>query len=133
MKTVLGAAVSLAAIALIGGPSASSQSSACVVQTEKQLRGQARVIFDGIAMRGPTYRGEILTPARFRVLRYWKGHGERVVLVQTRTRKLRHGIYATVFERIDPHRGEHWRIYGRRAQNGVVQTEFCAGSGRLAR
>ena len=133
MRAFVGALPVLAAVALIGGPTASSQSSACAVQTGRQLSTRARLIFDGAALRGPTYRGELLTPARFRVLRYRKGHGARVVRVQTGIRKLPHGVYAMVGEGIDPHAGEHWRIYGRLGRNGVVQTGFCSGSARLAR
>jgi hypothetical protein len=44
-----------------------------------------------------------------------------------------HGVYSVISEGIDPHAREHWRIYRRRAKDGVVQTGVCSGSGRMAR
>jgi hypothetical protein len=73
----------------------------------------------------------LLSPARFRVVRYLKGRGPRRVRVQTALRKVDGDTYMWTSVGIDPRAGERWRIYGFRAKNGVVRTSSCAGSGRL--
>jgi len=99
---------------------------------QKQLRAQAQLVFNAVALRGPNYRGVLLSPARFRVRHYGKGSGPRFVRVTTATRKIGRDSYVTVGEGIAPRAGELWRIYGSRGKNGVVQTSFCSGSARLA-
>jgi len=133
VKAFAGVLSGAVVLALAGGSDAVSRQSQCIALTQKQLRTQAQVIFDAVALRGPSYRGVLLSPARFRVLRYRKGHGDRNVRVQTEIRKSGGRVYAWVSEAIDPRAGERWRIYGRGARNGVVQTSDCSGSRRSAR
>ena len=131
MTLRLGLACICLLLALGGASTALSRPTSCVYQTEKQHRAQAEVVFGGIFLRGPTTQGRLLSPARFRVVRYLKGKGPRRVRVQTAVRKLDSDTYEWMSEGIDPRAGERWRIYGFRTRNGVVRTSGCAGSGRL--
>jgi hypothetical protein len=131
MTLRLGLACACLLLALSGASTALSRPTSCIYQTEKQHRAQADVVFGGIFLRGPATRGMLLSPARFRVVRYLKGRGPRRVRVQTAVRKLGGDTYVWMSEGIDPRAGERWRIYGFKARNGVVRTSLCAGSGRL--
>jgi hypothetical protein len=117
---ILGAAV--ASLVLVGSPSAS-----CVPVTAAEKRARAHVIFDGVALDGPTFSGL----ERFRVVRYRKGTGPRIVRLRTGRKRYPGGGGVVTSVSIDARRGETWRIYARRARRGVFETNVCDGSRRL--
>ena len=127
MKRRLLALALLLATAPAGAEAASVS---CVVATEQQLRARAQVIFVGVALAGDNATGTLLSPARFRVVRYVKGRGGRIVRVTTATRREGDG-YSAISIGINPRVGERWRIYGRRNSSGVIVTSACDGSRRL--
>lgn len=108
-----------------------SASALCVASSERQQFQRAEVVFVGIAMRGPNAeRGQLLSPARFWVVRYLKGTGPKVVRVQTGfSRKSR--VLTSISVGIDPRAGEPWKIFGARSRSGVVRTSRCTGSRRF--
>jgi hypothetical protein len=97
--------------------------------TAAQQRARADIIFDGVALDGPTATGI----ARFRVIRYRKGRGPRIVRLRTGRRLYPGGGGVVTSVSIDAARGETWRIYARRLRRGVFQTTVCDGSRRLRR
>lgn len=111
-----------------------SSAASCAGGTGAQERAHARLIFDAIALSGRSapQSGTLLSPARFRVSRYLKGHGPTVVMVQTAvTAGARDGEYTEAEDGLRPHVGQRWRIYGQRTRSGVITTTICAGSRRL--
>ena len=131
--SVRAAAVILLTATLSVGP-AHSAGSSCARLSKQQQRERAEVIFDGVALPGPTARASgfdgLLSPARFWVRNYRKGSGPRVLWVQTHLR-LRGGRYVSSRVGIVPWAGERWRIFGRRTGDGFVRTSVCAGSQRI--
>jgi hypothetical protein len=95
--------------------------------TAAQQRARAAVIFDGVALDGPTFSGI----ERFRVVRYRKGTGPRIVRLSTGRKRYPGGGRVVTSVSIDARRGELWRIYGRRLRRGVFETNVCDGSRRL--
>jgi hypothetical protein len=95
--------------------------------TAAQQRARANIIFDGVALDGPTTTGI----ERFRVIRYRKGRGSRIVRIRTGRKRLPDGGMVVTSVSIDAERGEKWRIYARRLRPGVFQTTVCDGSRRL--
>jgi hypothetical protein len=73
---------SLTASALL----ASAAQASCIPMTAAQQRARADVIFNGRALEGPTATGI----QRFRVTRYLKGRGPRIVRVDTMNIRLDH-------------------------------------------
>jgi hypothetical protein len=106
---------------------AASAAASCVPLTPAQQRARADVIFDGIALDGPTATGI----ERFRALRYRKGHGPVIVRIRTGRRLYPDGSAVTTSVSIDAARGQRWRIYARRIRPGLFQTTVCDGSRRL--
>lgn len=99
-------------------------SGSCLQTTERQLEKQADVIFEGVALEGPTSSGV----QRFRVVRYLKGGGSGAEAVATGATP---NLY--ISEGIRPAKGELWRILGSRNHGtGFVATGDCAGSGKIA-
>jgi hypothetical protein len=94
--------------------------------TPGQQRAQAAVIFDGVALEGPTATGI----QRFRVVRYGKGSGPQTVRVNTGYKKGPSGTTVTSVSLV-VHRGERWRIYGQGSARKVVSTNVCLGSLKL--
>jgi hypothetical protein len=122
--------VGVVAAALAAPASASAR---CLASSERQKFERAEVVFVAIAMPGPNARrGQLLSPARFRVVRYLKGRGPNVVRVQTGLSR-RGRVLTHISEGIDPRAGEVWKIYGTRSSSGVVRTSTCAGSRRFGR
>jgi hypothetical protein len=117
---------SAVAVALLGAPAAEAS---CVPSTPAQQRARATVIFDGIALEGPTATGI----QRFRVLRYLKGRGPRVVRVATGNIRRADGTGSVTSVSVIAARGQKWRIYARGSAWRVVQTNVCDGSKRLPR
>lgn len=117
------AAVLLAAV--IGA--VSSAQASCIFMSAAEQRARATVIFDGVALEGPTATGV----QRFRVSRYRKGGGPRIVRVQTGTTRRADGTGSTTSVSLFVKRGDRWRIFGRGAATRVLKTTLCDGSRRL--
>ncbi len=89
------------------------------------------MIFDAVALPGRSVpRSRILlSPARFRVLRYLKGHGPRIVKVQTAVTAGAHaGEYSYVGDDLQPRAGQRWLIYGQRTRGKALTANLCTGS-----
>jgi hypothetical protein len=98
--------------------------SSCIPLTAAEQRARATVIFDGIALDSPTPTGI----QRFRVTRYLKGGGPRIVRVSTGFIRRADGTGSVTSVSIIVRKGERWRIFGRGSPRRVVQTSVCAGS-----
>jgi hypothetical protein len=114
---------------LVGLLLAASAAASCVPMTPAQQRARADIIFDGVALDGPTSTGI----ERFRVVRYRKGTGPRIVRLRTGRKLYPDGSGTTTSVSIDAIRGERWRIFARRLRRGVFETNVCDGSRRLHR
>jgi phosphohistidine phosphatase SixA len=97
--------------------------------TPAKQRARADVIFDGRALEGPTRSGR----QRFRVARYLKGSGPRVVRVYTGRIRRADGTLILTSISVNADRGQRWRIYARRSASGALRTSVCDGSRRLSR
>lgn len=98
----------------------------CILVTPADQRARADVIFDGVALEGPTSTGV----QRFRVTRYRKGHGPGIVRVNTGTIRRADGTGSTTSVSLFVKRGERWRIFARGSARKVLQTNLCDGSRR---
>jgi hypothetical protein len=103
---------------------ASSAYGSCIRQTQAELRARAQVIFDGVALENATATGI----QRFRVTRYLKGRGPRIVRVDTDNVRRPDGTGSVTSVSIIVRRGERWRIFGRGSPKRVLSTSVCAGS-----
>jgi hypothetical protein len=101
----------------------------CVPVTPAEQRARADVIFDAVALEGPTATGI----QRFRVLRYLKARGPRIVRVATGVVRRADGTGSVTSISILAKRGERWRIYARGSARRVLRTSVCDGSRRLRR
>jgi hypothetical protein len=115
-----------ATVALLG---ASAAEASCVPSTPAQQRARANVIFDGVVLEGPTATGI----QRFRVLRYLKGRGPKVVRVATGNIRRADGTGSVTSVSVIAARGQRWRIYARGSAWRVLQANVCDGSRRLRR
>ena len=122
-RLVLLLTASVIAVAVL----AAAAQASCVPTTAAQQRARANVIFDGIALEGPTPTGV----QRFRVSRYIKGSGPHVVRVSTGHTKRAGGTGTITSVSIDVKRGERWRIFARGSARKVLRTSVCDGSRRL--
>jgi hypothetical protein len=120
--TIVNRRAILLATCLAGLALAGTAAGSCIPMTAAQQRARADLIFDGVALDGPTGNGI----QRFRVLRYRKGTGARVLLVRT-------GRTKTVITSVSVNaaRGQTWRIFARRLRSGLYETNVCDGSRRL--
>lgn len=118
------AILSVSLASLVVAPSAAAS---CLPMTPAQQRARADLIFDGVALDGPTASGV----ERFRVIRYRKGTGPRIVRVSTGRKRYAGGGGVVTSVSIDAARGQTWRIYARRLRAGIFQTTVCDGSRRL--
>lgn len=118
--------VSIAAVAALvtAALSTSAAYASCLPTTATEQRARADVIFDGIAIDGPTATGV----QRFRVIRYVKGGGPRVVRVSTGTIRRADGSGSVTSVSILVERGERWRIFAEGSPRKVLRTSVCAGS-----
>ena len=96
----------------------------CLLMTPAEQRARADVIFDGVALEGPTSTGV----QRFRVTRFRKGHGPGIVRVNTGTIRRADGTRITTSVSLFVKRGEGWRIFARGSARKVLQTNLCDGS-----
>jgi hypothetical protein len=104
-----------------------ASAASCVGLTPKQQFALARLVFVGRARPGPTAhvdgRNVLISPARFRVLRYIKGHGPANLRVDTSVPA--NGVVAE--DGILPQPRELWRIYTN-SRHGPYDTNICLGS-----
>jgi hypothetical protein len=91
-----------------------------------QQRSRADVIFDGVALEGPTATGV----RRFRVNRYLKGRGPRIVRVSTGNIRHADGSGSVTSVSVIAARGQRWRIFARGSPWKVLRTTLCDGSRR---
>jgi hypothetical protein len=108
---------------------AASAAASCIAMTAAQQRARASIIFDGVALGGPTPTGI----ERFRVVRFLKGRGPQIVRLRTGRKRSAGGGGMVTSVSIDARRGETWRIFARRLRPGVFDTNVCDGSRRLRR
>jgi hypothetical protein len=106
---------------------AAAAQASCIYSTSAELRERADVIFDGVALEGPTATGV----QRFKVVRYRKGRGPAIVRVQTGTIRRTDGTGSTTSVALYVKRGERWRIFARGKATRVLQSNYCDGSRRL--
>jgi hypothetical protein len=114
-----------------GGTHAAAAS--CVGLTAREEYRFARLVFEGRMLPGAIARvGEnrvLSSPARVDVTRYLKGHGPRIVRVQTGVTVTSNGVTENS-EGILPLAGERWRIFADRSRQ-PLPTSDCNGSRRL--
>jgi hypothetical protein len=115
--------VALAIAALV----ASAAVASCIRMTAAEQRARAQVIFDGVAVEGPTATGV----QRFRVSRYLKGDGPKVVRVDTGFKRRADGTGSITSVSLHVRRGERWRILGKGSARTVVRSNVCDGSRKL--
>ena len=118
------AIVTVSTAALVGTTTADAS---CIAQTAAQQRARADVIFDGVALQGPTATGI----QRFKVLRYRKSRGPAIVRVQSGNRVFADGTGSVTSVSIVVRKGQRWRIFARGSAKKVLQTNVCDGSRRL--
>jgi hypothetical protein len=119
-RVVTTVAAALAAATL--GPAFARAS--CLPTTPAEQRARAQVVFDGVALDGPTPTGV----QRFRVVRYLKGRGATVVRVDTGTIRRADGSGTLTSVSVVAERGERWRIFARRTPGSGLRTSLCDGS-----
>ena len=101
----------------------------CITRTPDQQMQSADVVFDGVALEGPTATGV----QRFRADRYLKGNGADVVPVSTGVVARPDGTGSTTSVSVDAAAGERWRVYATRSPDGSgLETSVCSGSRKLA-
>jgi hypothetical protein len=112
-------------IALLAGSLfAAAADASCVQMTPGEQRARANVIFDGVALQGPTPSGV----QRFRVTRYLKGRGQTIVRVNTGNIRRADGTGATTSVSLVVKRGERRRIFARGSARKTLLTNLCDGS-----
>jgi hypothetical protein len=117
-----------AAVLTLTVPAFSAAASAsCIPMSPAEKRARAQVVFDGVALEGPTATGI----QRFRVARYLKGRGPQVVRVDTGNVRRADGTGTVTSVSIVVARGERWRIFGKGDPYRVVRTSVCDGSRKL--
>ena len=119
--------IPLAAALIAAAVLASTASASCIRMTPAEQRARADVIFDGVALEGPTSTGI----QRFRVSRYLKSRGPTVVRVNTGNVRRADGSGTVTSVSIVVKRGERWRIFAQGSPRRVVRTSMCDGSRKL--
>lgn len=115
--------VGLVAAALM----ASAALASCIAMTAAQQRARASVIFEGVALEGPTGTGV----QRFRVTRFVKGKGPRQVRVDTGFKRRADGTGSVTSVSLIVKRGERWRIFAPGSAYRVLRSNVCDGSRKL--
>jgi hypothetical protein len=118
--------LSIAVLATASAFLAVTADASCVLSTPAEQRARADVIFDGVALDGPTATGI----QRFRVTRYRTGSGPRIVRVATGYVRRADGTGTVTSVSLLVRRGERWRIFGQGSPRKVVRTTICDGSRR---
>lgn len=118
--------IPLAAVLAAAAFLASTASASCIRMTPAERRARADVIFDGVALEGPTATGI----QRFRVTRYLKAGGPAVVRVNTGNVRRADGSGTVTSVSILVKRVERWRIFARGSARKVLRTSVCDGSRR---
>jgi hypothetical protein len=116
--------LSIAALVLVAVAFSAAAYASCVPMTLAEQRARAQVIFDGVALEGPTATGI----QRFHVTRYLKGRGPKVVRVNTGNIRRADGTGTVTSVSIIVKRGERWRIFARGTTGSVLRTSVCDGS-----
>ncbi len=117
----------LAVIAIAGSLFfAVAAQASCLPISPAEQRARADVIFDGVALEGPTATGV----QRFRVNRYLKGRGPRIVRVATGNIRRADGSGSVTSVSIIAARGQRWRIFARGSARRVLRSTVCDGSRR---
>jgi hypothetical protein len=106
---------------------ASTASASCIRMTPAEQRARADVIFDGVALEGPTSTGI----QRFRVSRYVKSRGPAIVRVNTGNVRRADGSGTVTSVSIVVKRAQRWRIFAQGSSRKVLRTSVCDGSRRL--
>ena len=106
---------------------AAAAAASCIRMSGAEQRARADIIFDAVALDGPTASGV----ERFRVVRYRKGTGARTIRVRTGRKHFADGSGMTTSVSITAARGETWRIFARRVRRGLFETNMCDGSRRI--
>ena len=106
--------------------SAPTAQASCLAMTPAQQRARAAVIFDGVALDGPTATGI----QRFRTTRYLKGSGPSIVRVDTGYKVRPGGGGSITSVSLVVRRGEKWRIFARGSARKVLSSNVCDGSRR---
>ena len=120
------ALVALVSVA-VGLVLAGSAAASCLPQNAAEQRARATVIFNGVALEGPTATGV----QRFRVNRYLKGSGPKVVRVATGVVRNPDGSGSITSVSLMVKRGEHWRIFARGKAAKVLESNQCSGSRKI--
>ncbi len=108
-----------------------ASAASCVGWTPAQAFKAARVVLVGVMLPGRSEQaGELISPAKVRVIRFLKGHGPSTVGVQTAIQRSGNG-YLENADGIDPHAGQRWKIYSDSEQQ-PYSTSVCDGSRRIA-
>jgi hypothetical protein len=106
----------------------------CAGLSPAQQFAASRLVFVGVMLPGPTttYAGHRVlgSPARMRVERYLKGHGPRIVRVQTGV-TIESDAIGIGEDGIEPQAGERWKIYTQ-SRRQPFDTSICLGSARVA-
>src|SRR5687768_18581197 len=88
----------------------------CIPQTPEQQLQNAAVVFEGVALEGPTATGV----QRFRADRYVKGDGPAVVAVSTGVVARTDGSGSITSVSVEAAAGERWRVYATKSADGRV-------------
>jgi hypothetical protein len=112
--------------AVVGAIFAARVEASCILMSPAEQRARADVIFDGVALEGPTATGV----QRFRVTRYLKGRGPKAVRVDTGRIRRADGSGSVTSVSVTAARGQHWRIFARGSAQKVLRTSVCDGSRR---
>ncbi len=122
--------LSFAVAVVLAALAASAAQASCIPTSAAQQRARADVIFDGVALEGPTPTGV----QRFRVTRYLKGAGgPSIVRVDTGHVRRQDGTGTTTSVSLVVRRGERWRIFARGSARKILRSSVCDGSRRLSR
>lgn len=119
--------VRLAATLTVAAVLGSAAYASCIPSTLTQQRSRADVIFIGVALDNPTATGI----QRFRVSRYLKSRGPRILRVSTGNIRRADGSGSVTSVSIVVSRGQRWRIYAQGSVLRVLRTSVCDGSRRL--
>jgi hypothetical protein len=122
MKRLLSFGAVTAAAAVV----AAAAEASCIPMSPAQQWARADVIFDGVALEGPTATGI----QRFRVSRYVKGRGPEIVRVNTGNIRRRDASGSVTSVSVVAARSQRWRIFARGSARRVVRTSVCDGSRR---